>query len=161
MATTLSLVFTSAEARKIRTKHSIPKAYTAASSAEISEQSDTTMTVSIASDSITFCDSIRPLIRFYGFDKTVTGNKESFFISNGLEREVIGIEIVITYTDMKGRQLHKRKVRLDSNLPSGETRRYDISSWDIQKSFYYHRSVKPRRQATPFDIKIELISVTL
>lgn len=160
MATTLSLVFTSAEARKIRTKHSIPKAYTAASSAETSEQSDT-KTVSMASDSIVFCDSIRPLIRFYGFDKTVTGNKESFFVSNSLDREIIGMEIDITYTDMKGRQLHKRTVHLDSKLPTGETRRYDISSWDTQKSFYFHRSVKPRRQATPFDVKLELISVTL
>lgn len=157
IASVSALGITSAEARKIRTKHSVPKSYAKGRSEHGKEQS---LTISMSSDSLEFCDRIRPAIRFYGFDKTVTGNMESFFISNGLDKTISGIEIVITYTDLKGRQLHKRSVSLDCDLPSGETKRFDIKSWDTQKSFYFHKSVRPKRQATPFDVRIELISVT-
>ena len=160
LSATVFLTVASAEARKIRTKNSIPKTQTTAFLTGASGQSEY-KSISMASDSIIFCDSIRPAIRFYGFDKTVTSNIESFFISNGLDEEISAMEIDITYTDIKGRQLHKRTVSLDSFLPPGETRRFDIKSWDIQKSFYFHQSVKPKRQATPFDVKIELLSIEL
>ena len=151
------LTFT-AEARKIRTKHSIPKGTEKSVTVKDVEQS---ACISIATDSIAFCDSIRPAIRFYGFDKTVGSNTESLFISNGLKSALSGLEIRITYTDMKGRQLHKRTVKIDTPIPAAETMRTDVKSWDTQKSFYYHKSVKPKRQATPFDVKVELLSVTL
>ena len=152
-----TLTFT-AEARKIRTKHTIQKTTEKQTMAATAEPP---RIISMESDSIAFCDSIRPAIRFYGFDKTVTSNVESFFISNGLDTPARGLELRITYTDMKGRQLHKRSVKLDCGIPAGETMRTDIKTWDTQKSFYYHKSVKPKRQATPFDVKVELLSVTL
>ena len=155
-----SLNSPSAEARKIRTKHSIPKTSNSASPAEDSVRSEYRI-FSMTSDSIAFCDTIRPLIRFYGFDKTVTSRMESFFISNGLDVDIRGMYIGITNTDLKGRQLHKRTVHLDCALPSEETRRYDIKSWDTQKSFYFHQSAKPKRQATPFDVRLELLAVIL
>lgn len=113
------------------------------------------------SDSVDFCNLIQPAIRFYGFDKTVGSSMESFFISNGLDDAISELEIDITYTDMKGRQLHRRSVKLDCSIPPKETMRTDIKSWDTQKSFYFHQSVKPKRQATPFAVKIDLLSVTL
>ena len=159
LATGIAITIPSAYARKIRTKHSIPKNTKTESSVEAGKSDF--HTVSMRSDSIAFCDSILPLIRFYGFDKTVSSNIESFFISNGLDREISGLDIIITYTDMKGRQLHKRSAHLDCNVPPGETKRHDIKSWDTQKSFYFHKSVRPKRQATPFDVKLRLLSVTL
>lgn len=152
-----SLTFTST-GRKIRTKHSVPKKTEKALAAEDAEQHKS---ISSYSDSIAFCDSIRPAIRFYGFDKTISNNNESFFISNGLKEALAGLEIQITYYDMKGRQLHRRTVGIDTKIPAGETLRTDIKSWDTQKSFYFHKSSKPRRQATPFDVKIELLSVSI
>ncbi|MDE6561499.1 MAG: hypothetical protein K2K75_08975 [Muribaculaceae bacterium] len=143
------------QARKIKTKHSIPKI----SVTNTSESSDSIL--SISSDSISFTEKILPAIRFYGFDKTVSSNFESFFITNNLNSEIREMEIEITYFDMKGRQLHKRNVKIDCNLPAGETKRTDIKSWDTQKSFYFHQSAKPRRQATPFDVKLRLLSLTL
>ncbi|MDE6290651.1 MAG: hypothetical protein K2M16_03880, partial [Muribaculaceae bacterium] len=113
LSATVFLTVASAEARKIRTKNSIPKTQTTAFLTDAYGQSEY-KTISIASDSILFGDSIRPAIRFYGFDKTVTSNIESFFISNGLDEEIYAMEIDITYTDLKGRQLHKRTVSLDS-----------------------------------------------
>ena len=146
-----------AEGRKIRTKHSIPK-WTEKSAA--AENAALSQTISMDTDSISFCDSIRPAIRFYGFDKTVGSNTESFFISNALKYTLTALEIEITYTDMKGRQLHKRTIKIDCTIPPGETMRTDIKTWDIQKSFYFHQSARPRRQATPFDVHLTLLSVT-
>ena len=147
-----------AVARKIRTRHSIPKNTEKTS---VSEKALQLTSISMATDSVAFCDSIIPAIRFYGFDKTVGSNTESFFTSNGLKKTLVGMEIMITYTDIKGRQLHRRTVKLDCDIPAEETKRIDIKSWDTQRSFYFHRSLKPKRQATPFDVKIELLSVTL
>lgn len=147
------------EARKIKTKHSITKQSEKTINSNASEPTDSI--ISLATDSLTFVEIIRPAIRFYGFDKTTTSNLESFFISNSLDSEISGMEIQITYFDMQGRQLHKRKVSIDCSIPAGETMRTDIKSWDIQKSFYYHKSAKPKRQATPFTTKIELLSLTL
>lgn len=146
-----------ADARKIKTKHTVSKITGNAKETTGNQQPSVVFTA----DSIGFEENIKPAIRFYGFDKTVGSSMESFFISNGLEMPIAGLEIEITYSDMKGRQLHKRRVILDSKVPAGETIRRDIKSWDTQKSFYFHQSAKPKRQATPFDAKIELISVSL
>ncbi len=146
----------SLQARKIKTKHSLPKQTEKSIKAESSDS-----IISIATDSLTFVDKIRPAIRFYGFDKTVGSSLESFFISNDLDDEIRGMDIQITYFDMQGRQLHKRTVSLKVNVPPHETLRTDIKSWDIQKSFYFFQSAKPKRQATPFSVKIDLLSLTL
>lgn len=148
---------TSVHARKIKTKHSIPKQ----AAAQYADSDFPKSTISIETDSIYFCSRVNPAIRFYGFDKTATGTQESFFVSNGLDRPISEMELQITYLDMKGRQLHRRNVRLECDIPGGETKRIDIKSWDSQKSFYYHKSIKPKRQATPFRVRIELISATL
>lgn len=150
-------LFLPAEARKIRTKNSIPKS-TAKPEGEAGH--DRPSVISLESDSVDFSCRIVPAIRFYGFDKTVTSGVESFFISNGLDKAIRGMEIEIIYYDMKGRQLHRRTVSIDCDIPPGETMRTDIKSWDTQKSFYFHQSVKPRRQATPFDVRIDLRSVS-
>ena len=145
-------------ARKIKTSHPIKnvKSY-----ANLNDKLQADSIITAESDSILFADSILPKIRFYGFDKTVMSSVESFFISNTLDSDVKKIEVSITYYDMKGRQLHKKNAAIDCVIPAGETMRTDIKTWDTQKSFYFYQSVKPKRQATPFDVKIELLSVTL
>lgn len=95
-------------------------------------------------------------IHFYGFDKTANSSSESFFISNSLDSILTALTVDITYLDLQGRQLHKRRIEFDCNIPPGETMRQDIKSWDIQKAFYFHQSAKPRRQATPFKVNIQL-----
>ncbi|MDE6521384.1 MAG: hypothetical protein K2L17_01070, partial [Muribaculaceae bacterium] len=155
----LLLSTTPIQARKIKTKHSIPKQTEKSINDTLTESPDSL--ISLSTDSLTFTDKILPAIRFYGFDKTVTSSMESFFISNALDSAIIGMEIEITYFDMQGRQLHKRTVPLTVNVPPHETIRTDIKSWDTQKSFYYHKSAKPKRQSTPFDVKLRLLSLTL
>ncbi|MDE6633071.1 MAG: hypothetical protein K2K23_08745 [Muribaculaceae bacterium] len=147
------------QARKIKTKHSIPKQTEKNIKDHTTESHDSI--ISLTKDSLTFVENILPAIRFYGFDKTVTSSMESFFISNSLDSEIQEPEIEITYFDMQGRQLHKRNVYLDTTVPPHETVRTDIKTWDTQKSFYFHKSVKPKRQATPFSVKITLLSLKI
>lgn len=149
----------SIDARKIKTKHTVSKQFE--KSTKYIAQEPTDSIISLTTDSLTFVEIIRPAIRFYGFDKSVTSSLESFFISNALNSEINGMDIQITYFDMQGRQLHKRNAHLDINIPPQETMRTDIKSWDTQKSFYFHQSTKPKRQATPFSVKIDLLSLSV
>ncbi len=151
------ILATTVEARKIKTKHSLPKHSEKSINAERTEQTDSI--ISVSTDSLTFVEKILPGIRFYGFDKTVGSSLESFFIVNGLDTDIAAMEVSITYFDMKGRQLHKRNVNIEKEIPAHETVRTDIKSWDSQKSFYFHQSVKPKRQATPFSVKLDLLSI--
>lgn len=145
------------EARQIRTK--LPVKTTGKTE---SEESTDNISVSHSEDDTDKreFDRIKKHIRFYGFDKTATSNVESFFITNFLDSTIARMTVEITYSDMQDRQLHKQSAEIECAIPSGETRRTDIKTWDTQKAFYYHRSAKPRRQATPFEVSIELKSVT-
>lgn len=154
-----ALCFGNAEARKIRTRHKIEKKKTV--SAESSDPATNSgVTITVTPDSVALWGEAERKVRFYGFDKTVASNMESFFITNGLDTPIDAVGFDIVYLDMKGRQLHRRHVDLKCNVAPGETMRHDIKSWDTQKSFYFHQSAKPRRQATPFDVRIELKSVS-
>ena len=96
-------------------------------------------------------------VRITGFDKKADNQKESFFITNTTDRTLTDIDFTINYFTTGNKQLHSRKVELECSVPPGETRKYDIKSFDTQKSFYYHRSQAPvRKQATPFKITIQI-----
>lgn len=145
-----------ANARKI--KSGIPAKKISAQ--KIAESTDNDIKIITDQDTLEFA-KLQNKVRFYGFDKTVTSTKESFFIVNGLEDSLKRIGLEITYLDTKGRQLHRREVEFDCDIPSNETRRCDIATWDLQKSFYYKLSAKPRRQATPFDVELRLIKAVI
>lgn len=90
---------------------------------------------------------------FAGFDKEVNSSKESFILKNDSQQKIIGFIVRIDYLDMKGRMLHSRTIEEEGEVPPGETRRFDIRSWDIQHTYYYYRGNEPKKVATPFDVK--------
>lgn len=100
-------------------------------------------------------------IRFAGYDKTVTASKESFHAINETPFDIKGMTIRIIYKDMKGRMLHSRDVRIEKEISHDETRKIDIPSWDVQKSFYYYLSNEPKRTAAPYKVTITPIAVQL
>lgn len=100
-------------------------------------------------------------IVFSGYDKTISSKIESFFITNKTDCLLESVTIEIEYLTTDSLQLHKRYERIAYPIPAGETRKIDIRTWDKQNSFYYHLSIKPRRQATPFMVKITPLSCTL
>lgn len=142
-------------ARKIRTRLPLTKERLT----EEDLQRDQAHAVIMRCDTSQLWKDTEKAIRFYGFDKTAGSSVESFFIVNGLDSMISRIGLDIMYLDMKGRELHRRDCVIDCKLPPKETRRVDIKTWDIQKSFYFHQSAKPKRQSTPFDVRIELKSV--
>lgn len=104
-------------------------------------------------------DSVTP--RFSGFDKSVNSSKESFFVTNPHSDSLKEFTVEITYRNMEGKMLHKREVTEKITIPSNETRRIDITSWDIQHQFYYHRTMPtPKRTATPFKVHFRPIRST-
>lgn len=97
-------------------------------------------------------DSLFQQISFYGFDKPLSSNIETFFLQNKSANTIKKVVMEIEYFTIDSLQLHKRSVEIDCDVPPHETRKIDIKSWDKQKSYYFHQSVKPRRQATPFNV---------
>lgn len=115
--------------------------------------------------SLTICSPCVPCNEGYsidqakitGFDKKADATKESFFITNTTDRRLVGMDFTITYLTSGNKQLHSRHVDIDCDIPPGETRKFDIKSFDTQKSFYYHKSQAPlRKQASPFKISIQI-----
>lgn len=122
-------------------------------------------TVAMADGSLTVCSPCVPCndgysieqARVTGFDKRAESRTESFFITNTTDRMLVGIDFTLTYLTLQGRQLHSRHVEIDCSIPAGETRKFDIRSFDTQRSFYYRKSQAPaRRRATPFDIQVQI-----
>lgn len=100
-------------------------------------------------------------IAFSGFDKPQQSSAETFFITNNTNRTMSGVNLYIEYRDEEGRQLHKRFVRLICNIPPGETRMAEITSWDKQKSFYYEQSANSKRGGTPFSVIFDPVAYYL
>lgn len=99
-------------------------------------------------------------IAFSGFDKPGASSMESFFITNHTDRTMSGITLYIEYLTPDDRQLHKRYVKLDCNIPAGETRKCDIKSWDTQRSFHYELSAASRR-SSPFTVRFDPVAFYL
>lgn len=101
-------------------------------------------------------------IRFSGYDKKASADKESFFITNGSDRTLTGVSFYIVYETVDSLQLHRRWVKLDCSVAPGETEKFDIRSWDVQKSFYYHLSEAPkRRRASPYTVRFDPVTIYL
>lgn len=100
-------------------------------------------------------------IRFSGFDKKGSSMNESMFVTNLTESEVLSMTVSICYEAVDGRQFHQREVKIVSRIPAGETRKVDFKSWDTQRSFRYHKSLDSKSSATPFKVRIQLLSLTI
>jgi hypothetical protein len=123
-------------------------------------------------------------ITFYGYEKALSSNYETLFITNNTDSTITYLTFTITYLDTSSRAIHTRQITptksthsqskratatsgtatTTSNanatnnanfiIPPHSTRRLDISSWDKQKSYYYIKGKQPRTSATPYSITI-------
>ena len=98
-------------------------------------------------------------VAFAGYEKTLSSSQESFFATNKTDSLITRLDIELNYLDMTGRQLDTRRITLDTQMTPGQTRRFDIKSWDRQKVFYYYLSPAPRSShATPYKVTIRLVT---
>lgn len=105
-------------------------------------------------------DSVVRQIVLSGFDKPLRSNRETFFVINHTDCRIISLTVEFSYLTLDGRMLHSRIVRVGCDVPAGETRQVSCRSWDLQQSFYYSLSQRPRRSAgTPFEVKSRVVSV--
>lgn len=101
------------------------------------------------------------LVRVSGYDKPLNSRKESLFVTNRLDRELTGVTLLLTYSDLSGRMLHEATRTINVIIPAGATRRLLFPSWDSQQTFYYRHGRRPRTQGvTPYDVSCKVISVT-
>lgn len=96
-------------------------------------------------------------IRMAGYDKPLTSNKEAFHLINSTGTAIIKVGVRIIYLDLKNRMFHSRELPVEVIVPAGETRLVSIPSWDIQKSFYYYLGQEPKKVATPYKVKIDIM----
>lgn len=96
-----------------------------------------------------------------GFDKTPTSTKESLFISNNTGLDLYSVTLAITYLTKDSMVLHRREVTIDKAIPAGETRKFDFTSFDTQRSFHYFKSIVSRRPTTPFDVRITVVKAAI
>lgn len=94
------------------------------------------------------------ITRFCGYEKKLRASRETIFIENLSDSTIESISFTIDYLDTSGRQIHRRSLRKETDIPPHQTRRLDIQSWDTQKSYYYIHGEHPRKSATPYDITI-------
>lgn len=103
-------------------------------------------------------DTVTPspgMIGVSGYDKPLRSTKETLLITNRSSRTLISAQLRITYLDAHGRQLHEATIWLDTDIPPGETRQLKFKSWDVQRTFYYRLTGRPRRSdGTLYDVSI-------
>lgn len=117
--------------------------------------------LTIAADTIV-PDSITGQISVAGYDKPLRSSRETFFISNNTLYHLCGLRLDIEYLDTHRRTLHQREIYISLDIPPGATRQASTKSWDIQKTFYYKLSPKPKRSdGTMYDVKCTVISATI
>lgn len=102
-----------------------------------------------------WCDSVAVA----GFEKPLRAVRETMFVTNRSSRRIDGVGLEITYTDMRGKMLHKAVHSLACEVPAGETRRVEVPSFDRSGLLYYHLSPVPQRaqRATPFDVQVRVL----
>lgn len=90
-----------------------------------------------------------------GFEKPLRSRRESFFVTNNTDRDIISLRVRLIYYDLDDRMLDTRTVDAAVDVASGETSRVYIRAWDLQDVFYYYRSARPRSGvATPFKVSV-------
>ena len=116
--------------------------------------------------SIAEADTLRTpasdVITLSGYDKPLQSSYEAFLLTNHTSNHAERVALTITYYDLSGRQLHERSDTLPVAVPPGETRLMKISTWDTQRSYYYHKGKRPRTaHVTPYSIRARVDFVLL
>lgn len=145
-------VSSDASAKKIRQTHKVFK--------QDKKSATDSSAVILLHDSIELALYVDSL-RFSGYDKPLTASKETFLITNSSKTDIKKVGIRITYLDLKNRMLHSREATVSAEVPANETRIVSIPSWDTQHSYFYYLGQEPKRVATPYKVKIDLLWIEI
>lgn len=112
---------------------------------------------------VTPCDSTvsQTDVSIRGYSKRASDAKESFFITNNTPHRMSSVRLLLRYSTVNGTMLHERLATIDADLRSGESKLVTISTFDVQRLFYYYAGPKPRKQATPFKVSYRLVGYSI
>lgn len=97
-----------------------------------------------------------------GYDKPLQATRETLCATNNTSRCIAGIVLEITYTDLSGRQIHRRRVTVSADIPPGETRLLAFRSWDVNHTFFYRLGPRPRKSGvTPYDVSVRILKLAV
>lgn len=104
-------------------------------------------------------DSGSILVR--GFAKPLHSNYETMYVTNQGSRTLTALKLNLEYSDMAGRQLHRRSDTTNVTLEPGQTRRIELKSFDRQQTCCYEKSRSPRTRGpqTLFTVRVLVDSV--
>lgn len=136
-----------ADAKKISTKISAPK-----------DSSSYSYKFRTYPHQKTEYEKVNDCLTFMAYDKKAGASQETFFVDNGSEISLAGIELEISYYTTQGKLIHKRAVEISQEFPAKETRKVDIATWDKQKSYYYINSVPSTKGSTPYTVSFRVLS---
>lgn len=143
-----SASFPMAEARKVSTRVTAPPR----------DPEEMTAPLRTYPRHISEFDKVSQSLTFMAYDKKASADKETFFVDNGSSVALSALEIEISYFNTEGKQIHRRSVELRQEFPAKETRRVDIASWDLQKSFHYINSVPSSKGSSPYTVRFKVLS---
>lgn len=96
-------------------------------------------------------------VGLYGYEKAQQSVKESFFVTNHTDRTIISLAFSISYYNERGEMLHSRTETVRCDIPSAETRKIEIKTWDSQKLWYYIGShARHNDFSNPYDIRFQI-----
>lgn len=97
-----------------------------------------------------------------GYDKPLQATRETFCATNNTSRHIAALILEITYTDLAGRQIHRRRATVPADIPPGETRLVSFRSWDVNHTFFYRLGPRPRKSGvTPYDVSARILKVAV
>jgi len=101
-------------------------------------------------------------IQLSGYDKPLQATRETLCATNNTSRRIAALVLEITYTDLAGRQIHRRRVTVSTDIPPGETRLVAFRSWDVNHTFFYRLGPKPRKSGvTPYDVTARILKIAV
>lgn len=104
---------------------------------------------------ITSADTLS-MVRCFGYDKPLSANKESLFLTSSLDSDTIaGVRLRLTYKTTAGQLLHERDVDVEQTVAPHATVRLQLKSWDATNTFYYYKT-PPRKSEnyTPYKVTV-------
>ena len=97
------------------------------------------------------------LLVISGYEKPLDATWEALLVTNHLPDGIKGLNLSINYLDLNGHQLHKVTRTIQVACPAGQTRKVRFSSWDRNRSYFYHRGRQPRTSGvTPYTVAIRV-----
>lgn len=95
-----------------------------------------------------------------GYDKALRSMQESARVTNRYSRPLDFIVLNIVYRTVDdGKMLHARRVKVNCDIPPGETRQLEWRAWDRQQRYYYRDTRVVPRSTKAVSYAVEIIPV--